>query len=76
VQCVRGYSHLLDLKSQVFPVLLYRSVAAEKVECEKLEIKKSLQSFLAQAEAVGTEPTQELVRLLHLLALNPLLALT
>lgn len=43
---------------------LCRSVAAEKVECEKLEIKKGLQSILAHAEVVKS--TQELVRLLDL----------
>jgi hypothetical protein len=47
-----------------------RSIAVEKVECEKLEIKKGLQSFLAQAEAVGSKSTQELVCLLHLLVLT------
>jgi hypothetical protein len=40
------------------------------VGCEKLEIKMGLQSFLAQAEAVGDKSTQELVRLLHHLALT------
>ncbi|KAG0565178.1 hypothetical protein KC19_8G170500 [Ceratodon purpureus] len=41
------------------------AAASEKVVCEKMEIKKDLQSYLAQAEAVGSKSTQELTQALQ-----------
>ncbi|KAH8931516.1 hypothetical protein BDL97_19G025700 [Sphagnum fallax] len=39
--------------------------AVEKAECQKVEIKRELQSFLMQAEAVINKSPQELIESLH-----------
>jgi hypothetical protein len=53
------------LYSRLSGLIVCSCSAVEKAECQKVEIKRELQSFLMQAEAVINKSPQELIESLH-----------